>query len=484
MGRFPQTNLKPLAFRKNSMSNIFTSPRCTRRNVLQGGAAAIAAQCLARGLAIGAKAVPAGALKVGFSQMDITPPVGAIITGPALPVSVGTDDRLHARAMVVQSGDRKLAIVGLDLVKIRRDLADAAIAQVTAQTGIAAEAVLICPSHNHSSPLIPAQGDSATANREYLSALPKQIADCIAQAHQALQPARMFLGRSLVYEGHHHRRVIAKGDGLALNTWLKKLDDLEQVPQVLGTEGPIDPELWVARFDALDGRVLGTLVNFTCHPALHDRSGLKKWSADFPGVIAEQMAEAYGKQSVCVFTQGAAGNIAPPVQFTPDWRERSAVFAKAAVEAARKAMAVKGPIAVGYARREVTVPRCNPAAQREEAVGRLGWRPDMFDGAKRAAANMPAMLKVPVSAARIGPLGIATNAGELFVEWGLDIKKRSPFTHTIVAELTNDWIGYEPTALAFQHEGYETLAGVDFVSREGIETLVDTAVKLLEELHR
>jgi hypothetical protein len=97
---------------------------------------------------------------------------------------------------------------------------------------------------------------------------------------------------------------------------------------------------------------------------------------------------------------------------------------------------------------------------------------------------MPKTREVPVSAARIGPLGIATNAGELFVEWGISIKKRSPFPYTIVSELTNDWVGYEPTALAFKDEGYETLAGVDFVSREGIQTLVDTAVELLQELYR
>jgi neutral ceramidase len=89
---------------------------------------------------------------------------------------------------------------------------------------------------------------------------------------------------------------------------------------------------------------------------------------------------------------------------------------------------------------------------------------------------------VPVNAARIGPLGIATNAGELFVEWGLAVKKRSPFPHTIMCELTNDWVGYEPTAQAFQHEGYEPLAGVNFVSLDGIQTLVDTAVELLQVL--
>ena len=68
------------------------------------------------------------------------------------------------------------------------------------------------------------------------------------------------------------------------------------------------------------------------------------------------------------------------------------------------------------------------------------------------------------------------------MEWGIDIKNRSPFPHTIVSELTNDWIGYEPTSLAFQHEGYETLAGVNFLSLEGIQLLVDPEMELLKEL--
>jgi len=369
--------------------------------------------------------------------------------------------------------------VGLDLVKIRLDLADAAIAQASQRTGIDRDAVMICPTHNHSSPFIPMGGPN---NKDYIATLPGLIADSIEQAYKALRPARMFLGRSLVYEGHHNRRVVSKADGLVLNTWLKKLNDLEQTPQVLGTEGPIDPELWVARFDALDGQVLGTLVNFACHPALHDRIRLKTMSADFPGVIAEQMAQAYGKQAVCVFTQGCSGNINPPVLFTPDWRERSAVFARAAVDAAKRAIPIEGPIAVGYARRDVVVPRRDPADQREGAIARLGWRPDSFEVAKRQAAGTPKTRKVPVNAGRIGPLGIATNAGELFVEWGLSVKKHSPFPHTIVCELTNDWVGYEPTAQGFRQEGYEALVGVNFVSLEGIQTLVDTAVELLKGL--
>lgn len=423
-----------------------------------------------------------GELKVGFSQMDITPPVGTIITGPAGPISTGTDDPLKARAMVVQSGNRKLAIVGVDLVKIRHDLADRVIALVMEQTDITRDAVLICPSHNHSSPLIPTQGDKNTANKAYIETLPKLIADSIVQANKALQPARMAIGRSLVYEGHVNRRVISKADGLALNTWLKKLNDLKQVPQVLGSEGVNDPELWLVRFDSLDGKMLGSLVNFTCHPCLHDRIKLHTWSADFPGVIAEHIAQEYGPQAVCVFTQGASGNIQPPVTWTPDWKERSAVFAKAAVDAAKEALPVEGPVVVDYARRDVGVPRCNAEAQRPEAITRLGWRPEAFEGAKRTAEAMPRTLNMPVSVARIGPFAMATNPGELFAEWGISVKKRSPFPHTILSELTNDCVGYEPTEQAFQHEGYETLAGANFVSLEGIQKLVDTSVEMLQEL--
>ena len=427
----------------------------------------------------GAGEETSGGLKVGFARVDITPPVGAIMTGPRLDRSLGADDPLFAAALVAESGGRAVTIVGIDLVKIRRDLVDAAIAEASERTGMDRDAVMICPSHNHSSPFVPMGGPN---NKEYLETLPGLIADSIGAAYKAMEPARMLLGRSLVYGGHHNRRVVSKADGMVLNTWLTKLGDLEQTPQVLGTEGPIDPELWVARFDALDGRMLGAMVNFTCHPSLHDRIRLKTLSADFPGVIADQMAGAYGKEVVTVFTQGAAGNINPSVQFVSDWRERAAVFGAAAVHAAKNATPIKGPIGVGYARRDVVVPCSDPASQREGAVARLGWRADSFDRAKRQAAEGPKTREVPVNAARIGPLGIASNAGELFVEWGIDIKRRSPFPHTVVSELTNDWVGYEPTEEAFEHEGYESLAGVNFVSLEGIEVLVDTAVELLEEL--
>lgn len=155
--------------------------------------------------------------------------------------------------------------------------------------------------------------------------------------------------------------------------------------------------------------------------------------------------------------------------------------------AAQRARTVAGPIRIGAARREIAVPRRDPTSQPPEAINRLQWgaaggRADIFEPMLAHIAAMPDPLLVPINAAHIGPFAIASNPGELFVEHGLSIKRRSPFPHTIVAELTNDLIMYQPTRAAFDQQGYETLVGPNRVAIEGIEMIVNTAIELLKEL--
>ena len=47
-----------------------------------------------------------------------------------------------------------------------------------------------------------------------------------------------------------------------------------------------------------------------------------------------------------------------------------------------------------------------------------------------------------MQALRIGDLALVSAPGELFVELGLEIKRRSPFGQTMVLELANDSVGY------------------------------------------
>ena len=426
-------------------------------------------------------------LLIGFGSVDITPPEGLAMAGGLDPRwNEGTHTPLLVKTLLARCDGKGVAIVGVDLLGIPRDMCDVIIDTASGRTGLDPGSILICCSHTHSGPYIRQRVHlkEKVVDDAYVASLPDRITESIAQAVAAARPATMHLGRSLVFQAVHNRRVIVKHDGLAFNTWMRgHLNDLEAVPQVLGTAGPVDPELWVARFEALDGTCLGFLVNFSMH--LCGKGGTL-WSADYPAVIAEQLAEEFGPQAVSVFTAGACGNINPAFSVL-GWDRGAELIAAEAVDAARRATKVDGPVPVAASRVEATVPRRATSNQREGAIQRLNWageggRTDVFAPRIAQVAAMPEELTLPVSAARIGPLGIGTNPGELFVEWGIEMKRRSPFPHTMVVELTNDTAGYQPDEKAFELEGYETLIGSNSISLEGIQMLVDSAVEQLDAL--
>ena len=424
-------------------------------------------------------------LRVGFGETDITPPEGLYMCGSLDPrENEGMTDPLQSHALVAESGGNLMAIVGVDLIGLPKELADPISAEAARRTGIPAHAIMISCSHTHSGPYT-AEGaySSDVVDEAYLATLPDRIAASVEQAAGRAEPASIHIGRSLVHHGIHNRRVICPDDK-ALNTWMPQaLNDLDLIPQVLGTAGPVDPELWIARFDRLDGSTLGVFYNFSLHT---NSKGGTTWSADYPCVVAEQMREEYGAEVISVYTPGACADINVTLGGVR-WREGATHFAEQAVDAARRALPVEGPIAVSAIRREITVPRRDPADHSPEAIGRLNWggaggRADVFDRQAEIVAALPEQWDVPINAARLGPLAIASNPGELFVEHGLAIKRRSPFPYTVVAELTNDLAMYLPTETAFRQEGYEALVGPNRIAMEGVEQIVGTAVELVEEL--
>jgi hypothetical protein len=61
---------------------------------------------------------------------------------------------------------------------------------------------------------------------------------------------------------------------------------------------------------------------------------------------------------------------------------------------------------------------------------------------------------VSLSSVRIGDLTIATNPFELYCQLGLDIRRRSPARQLMIAQLTNDFLGYLPTVYGILGGGY------------------------------
>ena len=83
-----------------------------------------------------------------------------------------------------------------------------------------------------------------------------------------------------------------------------------------------------------------------------------------------------------------------------------------------------------------------------------------------------------MQAIAIGDVAIVGVPAEYFTIFGVDIKKRSPFKNTVVAELANDWIGYLPNLEAHQLGGYQTWMGLHSYAEPGTgERMADAAVE-------
>ena len=88
-----------------------------------------------------------------------------------------------------------------------------------------------------------------------------------------------------------------------------------------------------------------------------------------------------------------------------------------------------------------------------------------------------------VQAVLIGEIAVVGVPAEFFTVLGQDIKRRSPFRYTYVAELANDWIGYLPDKKGHELGGYQTWTGLHSYAEPGTgERVVDAAVELLEGL--
>jgi hypothetical protein len=71
-------------------------------------------------------------------------------------------------------------------------------------------------------------------------------------------------------------------------------------------------------------------------------------------------------------------------------------------------------------------------------------------------AEFPPTVRLKLQAIRVGEVGIVAIPCEVFVEIGLELKRRSPLKPTFTIELANGYNGYLPTEAQHNLGGYET----------------------------
>jgi len=142
------------------------------------------------------------ALRAGAFAQDVTPETFPVIVNGNFTEVVATkaNDRLHARALVMENGGTAIAIVVVDSCMLPRELLDEAKARAGRLTGIPADRMLISATHSHTAPsAMGCLGSDADVN--YVKVLPDLLARAIAEAQRRLAPAR--IGHGVVYDAEH-----------------------------------------------------------------------------------------------------------------------------------------------------------------------------------------------------------------------------------------------------------------------------------------
>jgi hypothetical protein len=394
-------------------------------------------------------------IRAGVARSVITPETKPYLAGYFHErIGETVRDDLHCRALVLDDGDCRICLITLDLIVVNRQWGDAAREMIVERTGIPADRILISATHTHTGPSV-GQGRPGTP-QEWLDALPEMIADTAEAAAEEMFDALLFPG--------------VQEECMLASNRLGRTRDGDEVfssEGVLGHAGPVDPELLAVGIRERDGTVRAVLVNYPMHVDVIGGGSADFVSADWPGVMEEAVAGVYGDQAVTLFVNGTCGDINHRLwrdSRQPGEGEAKAIqmgrtyggLAVAAVEVAEP-MEQTG---CGSKFEDLQIPYYTRDEELMAEIEAMKQRGDLeyFEEATIKRVEQwdqdGEIADVPVQVMRFGELMIVGLPGEIFTEWGLEIKRWSPAPWTIIVELANDSLGYIPTTDQAMRGGY------------------------------
>jgi hypothetical protein len=360
-------------------------------------------------LAVACARADGPALTVGFGEADITSKVGG--DRPVFMAgfghnrkATGVHDPLLARAVVLSDGTQKVALVSVDLVGFfRPDVVKVR----EALPGFGH--VLVGSTHNHEGPdslglwgQTPLQSGVDAA---YMDHVRKQIVKAVKDADGARKPATARCGSALAPELLHDSRLpIVKHD-----------------------------ELTALAFDGGDGRPLGLVVNWHCHPETLDSKNTLI-SADFVGYTVAALRKRHG--CPVVYLTGTVGGLMSSLKVEikgPDGKlladgtfEKTERYGEAVADLADRAL--KGAKAVKLTPFDVrSRPLFLPIDNKVYLVARqlgvldraaFAWKgdPDKAEPVAEPKPEQRLAVQTEVGYLRLGDLEVAAIPGEIYPE--------------------------------------------------------------------
>lgn len=441
-------------------------------------------------------------LKAGSASTNITPPLGTRIPGGFRPrYAENVDDELFAKAVVIDNGTTRIAIVTCDLIAIPEKVADAAKARIVDRCDIPPAHVMINATHTHTAVAI-ADLLGVDEDTEYTEWVPLKIADAVELAVWRLKPARV--GFASVDEERitFNRRWHMRDGTVRFNPGIEH-------PDLVKPTGTIDPEVAMMFVEAADdGTPISAIANFSLHYIGTDNSNAL--SADYFGHFDRRMRHYLGDTCISLLWNAASGQInntdfSGQTKWTASGHQQAVKMAnvlaghfiveKQLMEM-HETLDLSGDLAtLTFQRKQITAEDLKIAEQVLSVpqgtydayeTGPFSWvvgEPipnalvDVYARECQRLAKLPAQMTAPVQVIRLGAAAIVALPGEVFVETGMNIKSKSDAKPTFLVSLANGYIGYICTDKALIEEGgYETWAAKSSLPDVGTAPTMETLV--------
>jgi len=347
------------------------------------------------------KSADAKPLKIGASAVSITPN-GPIFTAGAYPfrTAFSVHDELWARAVVIDDGTHRIAMVSLDLIGINYDDVVTIREQVAMNSGT--DYVMIAATHTHTAPDLIGMWSPTGLHYDdfYSQYLRMQIANAVFKAEASLRPAKIKIASG------------PAGDPpLLRDTRLPEMiDDTLTVWQAIDSETQA---------------VIATCIHFADHPILVPPSTFDI-SSDFPHYLRQAIeagmagddGPVIAQGGVCIyFNADMAGRlvpaytdpltIIPPVD--PEWYSAATAYGYRLAWRSQKMLTDKGqilsdPMTIGAATRQVQLPVENSFLRQATKMHLLN------------RAMVDDQINTEVGIVRVGPMTFFAIPGMIFPE--------------------------------------------------------------------
>jgi hypothetical protein len=389
--------------------------------------------------------------------VDVTP------TGSELPGNyLGVLDRVYARAIVLETGATRAALITVDAGIISDGVWQAVTRQIETELRIPSVNVLLTATHTHSVPGPPA-ADYA-----------RKIVEAAKLAQQKLVPARVGYGTGESYI-NVNRQITDPKTG----KWWEGPN----------REGPSDKTVAVLKFESLSGEPLAVYYNYAVHGVIAGQ--LDQISGDIPGASSHYIEDALGGSAVAVWSTGASGDQNPVYfQQTYDLREiRIKDYAKRGIDISN----AMPPGGQGLDRNDAAVARLmNQQRQMVSSMGqflgeevlyvmrnieRTDTEVRLFGSQKtiqcpgrertndgRAGSEgtykEAGPVEIRLGVLQVGDVMIGAVNAEVFSPIAQRLKRESPFKATMMATLTNGSArsGYIPDDASYGKYTFEVLS--------------------------